>query len=151
MVNVLKRKLGIYVVIYNIILALSTRYTSTVDKKYGETMLLYHIQPVENKKSVLFIIKNLTNDIMELNYNTGQKYDFEVLKDNEVFWKWSYHCGFTQSLENYYIKPNSTVKYTINLDNLPENISDDLKYRVYSKAKELKDYPPLEGRLGDIL
>lgn len=124
------------------------------DIKYDETMISYHIQPVKDKKSVLFIIKNITNKKIPLTYRSSLNYDFQVLKDNVVFWRSSYNNGVMQGalcrMETCYIEPNNDIKYTIDLNDLPENLSDDLKYKVHSAAIELREYPPLEGRLGDI-
>jgi len=67
-----------------------------------------------NQNEIITFSMSATNsngEVIILQFNNGQRYDFYVLNDdNRELWRWSADKSFTQALEQLEIQPEETIK-----------------------------------------
>jgi len=63
---------------------------------------------------VMTLLKlNLSNQNIELQYSTGQRYDFKITyPSGRTLWRWSETKAFTQALGTLSLSPGQSVRYT---------------------------------------
>lgn len=69
-------------------------------------------------KAVTFTLNltNLTARPLDLNFNSGQQYNFEVIQEGRVFWSWAANRAFTQALTTLRLQPNEKKSFTVRWD-----------------------------------
>lgn len=66
-----------------------------------------------------FVITNNTKEKVELNFASGQRFDFQILnKNKEIVYHLASVSMFTQDIGQEVIKPKKELSYEINLTNL---------------------------------
>lgn len=63
-----------------------------------------------------FVLTNSGDEAVRIPLNSGQKYEFEIHRDNRVVWRWSQGRFFTQQLGSTVIQPNEEVTYRVTWD-----------------------------------
>jgi hypothetical protein len=48
---------------------------------------------------------------VELNFRSGQTYDFEVRDGRTLLWRWSDEQSFTQALRREWLEPGATLRF----------------------------------------
>jgi len=89
---------------------------------------------------------NTSDDTVRIPLNTGQKFDFEVWRDNRMVWKWSAGRFFTQALGVITLMPKEEVTYKTTWD---QRNADGV--RVPAGTYQLRGYVPTkwaEFRIG---
>jgi hypothetical protein len=71
--------------------------------------LQVQVQP-ETVKLVLHVT-NFSGLPQRLDFNTGQRYDFEVYEQDRRLWRWSEGQMFTQALGHSEVGPGETVSF----------------------------------------
>lgn len=66
--------------------------------------------------SIDFVLTNRGDEPVRIPLNSGQRYEFEVWRDNRVVWRWSQGRFFTQQLGSTSIQPNEEVTYRVTWD-----------------------------------
>lgn len=69
------------------------------------------VEVVDNDVRLVFHITNTSNRPVELEFGTGQRYDFAVRNAGGVVWHWSADRSFTQALGSETIAAGGTLKY----------------------------------------
>jgi len=109
------------------------------------------LSPVEVDRAGMvemeLLARNGSDRAVSIPFSTGQKFDFEIWRDNKLVWRWSQGRFFTQSLNSVTLEPGGTQTYraTWNL-----RTSDNM--RVPAGRYLVRGYltPRSEGlRLGD--
>ncbi len=59
----------------------------------------------------ILTVSNDTSEEINVTYSSSQKYDFLVLNDTDVVWKWSYDKVFTQAIVEESILPNTSISF----------------------------------------
>jgi len=59
-----------------------------------------------------FDVLNLGPNSVKLNFNSAQRYEFTVLKENQEVWRWSSGKMFAMVLGSLFLKPNEKRSYT---------------------------------------
>ncbi len=64
--------------------------------------------------SVVFVLQvtNTADAPVELEFSSGQQFDFAVLDGTREVWRWSAERGFTQALGSETVAPGATRTYT---------------------------------------
>jgi hypothetical protein len=65
---------------------------------------------------ISFVLTNTGEDTVRIPLNTGQKYEFEIWRDNRMVWRWSQGRFFTQALGSTELRPNEELTYRISWD-----------------------------------
>ncbi len=87
--------------------------------------------------AVDFVLTNTGEDTVRIPLNSGQKYEFEVWRDNRVVWRWSQGRFFTQQLGTTTIQPNDELTYRVTWD---QRNNDGV--RVPPGAYQIRAYVP---------
>ncbi|MGI6538924.1 MAG: BsuPI-related putative proteinase inhibitor [Caldicoprobacterales bacterium] len=82
---------------------------------------------------------NLAGKTIELNYNTSQRYDFEVrYSSGRTLWRWSDDKSFTQVLGTVSIRPGQVIRYSEQFI-LPANIKGGYYHVLgWNTAKQIE-------------
>jgi hypothetical protein len=92
------------------------------------------------------VLVNTSEDTVRIPLDTGQKFDFEVWRDNRQIWKWSTGRFFTQALGTIVIQPDEEVTFRTTWD---QRNADGI--RVPAGAYQVRGYVPTkwtEFRIG---
>ena len=83
------------------------------DSGAGAPALLPSVKVTLLGDSVRFLLQvtNTTAQPVELEYPTGQGYDFVVRRGGEEVWRWSAERMFTQALRTERLAPGGTLSY----------------------------------------
>jgi hypothetical protein len=93
-----------------------------------------------------FVIANLSDRVMRIPLEDSQKYEFEVLRDNRVVWRWSEGRNFSTTPGTTIIQPNEEVTYRVTWDQ--RNVDG---VRVPGGTYQVRAFIPttLESRVGN--
>ena len=84
-------------------------------------------------------ISNVGKLPVTLDFSSGQKYDFVVLKNNDEYWRWSKNKRFIMILESLRLKPKESIIFQ---ESLEINEMSKGKYRIVG---EITSKLKLEG------
>lgn len=100
-------------------------YLSSINNKLEiKSEVVYNDKSIEMK----IIIKNISEESVFIHFNSGQRYDFQLLDENKnVLWTWSANKMFTQALNTLEIKAGDTVVFT---EIVPEEEYLDFKDKI---------------------
>lgn len=75
--------------------------------------LLSSVQATAAGDSVSFLLQvtNTSSSPVELQYGSGQSFDFVVTRDGQEVWRWSADRMFTQALRTEVLAPGETVSH----------------------------------------
>ncbi len=75
--------------------------------------LLSSLQAYTSGDGVTLVLQvtNTSSSPVELEFSTGQSYDFVVSRDEREFWRWSADRAFTQALRSEVVSPGETLRY----------------------------------------
>lgn len=88
---------------------------------------------------VTIIAYNISDDEVELKFNSGKSYDLYLFRGDKEVWHWSKGKFFTMIIRNKKLAPGEKVIYEVK-DKLPEN----LKAGNYLLQGEISISPPLQ-------
>lgn len=70
-----------------------------------------------------------------LAFGSGQRYEYEIYKDNELVKRYSDGMSFTQALEDIVVEPGETVPFEVKIPDLEEE--GEYRIDIYLVAKDL--------------
>jgi hypothetical protein len=69
------------------------------------------VYTVNDEIGFVLHVTNVTPAAMELNFTSGQTYDFEIRDGGEVIWRWSEGQMFTQALRRERLAAGATMRF----------------------------------------
>jgi hypothetical protein len=78
-----------------------------------EGPLLPSLQVYTEGEEVMFVLQvtNVSDDPVEVNFDSGQSFDFSVESDQREVWRWSAAQTFTQALRSERLEPGESRRY----------------------------------------
>lgn len=70
------------------------------------------VQPRGDTVHLALQVTNVTTAPLVMRFNTGQTYDFAVLRDGRALWQWSRGMQFMQALRDETLAPGETRTFT---------------------------------------
>lgn len=86
---------------------------------------------------ISFLLTNRGDDTIRIPHSSGQRYEFEIWRDNRVVWRWSRGRFFTQALGSTSLRPDEELTYRITWDQ-----RNDEGVRVPPGTYQVRAYVP---------
>lgn len=116
-------------------------------KSNSDNLLQDSYQMLTEAENFKFIFTNTSENNLELNFNSGQKFEFILSKDGKEAWKYSNEMMFTQALETITLKPGETIEFLLNKDELPKEFTGEHTFEFYIVANELNNLDHFVGKV----
>lgn len=126
---------------------------SAKDKNFGEIIKKDPKKKFEDGKTIdtplQFTIEEVSDGATQFTYNvhnsgdapetlafsTGQRYEYEIYKGNELVKRYSDGMSFTQAMEDIVVEPGETVSFEVKIPDLEEE--GEYRIDIYLVAKDL--------------
>jgi hypothetical protein len=77
----------------------------------GPLLPTLQVSTSANEVGFLLQVMNTTEAPVELNFTTGQSFDFVVLDGQREVWRWSHDQMFTQALRRETLEPGASLRF----------------------------------------
>lgn len=82
----------------------------------AELVTSLEVQVAQDSVHLRLHVTNVAEEPFQLDFSSGQRYDFSIHEGEREIWRWSEGRGFIQALGSERIPPGGTLSYTASWD-----------------------------------